>query len=389
MVDKIEVFVFIDALGWKIVGRDRFAEDLLPYRKPAEMQFGYSCTAIPTILTGKRPDEHGHLAFFSYAPDRSPFKRLAKWSWLFRPKSFWNRGRVRSRLSRIVKRLYGFTGYFQLYRMPIEKLGMMDYCERRDIFAAGGLAPCENLKDVMDRSSVPCHLSDWRAGDAANFEAAVRAIRGGSRFLFCYFCELDAILHDHAAELDHPAVRDKIAWYRERLAALAEACRATGREFSITVFSDHGMTPLAGTRDLMSAVEATGLVFGRDYGACYDSTMMRVTYLTEAAREKIPAALRPFERDGRWLDEAEMRRWGVWRDDRLFGDAIFLMNPGVQIAPSDMGQKPLNGMHGFVPDDRDSLAAVLSTEPIPDSVRAVSDYFGLMVSRLRDLEKSK
>lgn len=136
------------------------------------MQFGYSCTAIPTILTGCRPSEHGHLSFFSYAPERSPFKRLARWSWLFHPASFWDRGRVRSCLSKLVKRLYGFTGYFQLYRMPVSKLGMMDYCEKRDIFAAGGLAPCRNLRDAMDESGVACHMSDWRAGDAANFAAA-------------------------------------------------------------------------------------------------------------------------------------------------------------------------------------------------------------------------
>ena len=48
--------------------------------------------------------------------------------------------------------------------MPVSKLGMMDYCEKRDILAAGGLAPCRNLRDAMDESGVACHMSDWRAG---------------------------------------------------------------------------------------------------------------------------------------------------------------------------------------------------------------------------------
>ena len=54
--DVVKVFVFIDALGWEQVERYGFLRDLLPNRRKIEMQFGYSCTAIPTILTGKRPE---------------------------------------------------------------------------------------------------------------------------------------------------------------------------------------------------------------------------------------------------------------------------------------------------------------------------------------------
>ena len=77
-------------------------------------------------------------------------------------------------------------------------------------------------------------------------------------------------------------------------------------------------------------------------------------------------------------DEAEERRHGIWRADRAFGDALFLVNPGIQIVPSDMGLKPLGGMHGFDPDDIHSKAAILSTEPIPAYVHGVCDYFKLM-----------
>ena len=54
MNNKVKVFVFVDALGWKQVERYDFLRDLLPNRRKIEMQFGYSCTAIPTILTGER-----------------------------------------------------------------------------------------------------------------------------------------------------------------------------------------------------------------------------------------------------------------------------------------------------------------------------------------------
>ena len=104
--------------------------------------------------------------------------------------------------------------------------------------------------------------------------------------------------------------------------------------------------------------------------------MARVWFLKGGAKEKVEAALANFP--GRWLTEEELRYHGVWREDRKFGDAIFLAEAGVQFCPSDMGVKPLNGMHGFDPADKDSCAAWLSTVPVPDSVSRVCDYFSVM-----------
>ena len=142
------------------------------------------------------------------------------------------------------------------------------------------------------------------------------------------------------------------------------------------------MTPLVRTADLKSAVEKTGLVFGRDYGGCFDSTMFRVTFLSPEAGPAIRQALRPFESLGHWLTEEEERRYGIYRADRSFGDAVFLMDAGVQIAPSDMGTKPLNGMHGFAPEDKDSFAVILSNDDVPPEIRRVADYFNLMKRRI-------
>ena len=377
----VEIFLFIDALGWELVERTNFMAEKLPFRRRIEMQFGYSSTAIPTILSGKTPAEHGHLGLFRFAPKDSPFKALGMISPLMRPKSFWNRGRVRNFLSKLVKRLYGFTGYFQLYLMPFEKLPLMDYCEKRDLFAPHGMGSVENLRDLLDKSGRPFHISDWRIGDKRNFAAARQALAEGKTFLFVYTAELDALLHRYPVLLDD-AIREKLDWYEREIDSLFKTCRDLGKTLRLTVMSDHGMTPLTKTVDLKSAVEKTGLVFGRDYGACYDSTMLRVTFLKPEAEPAIRAAIAPFENDGRWLTEEEEKHYGIYRADRSFCDALFLMNPGVQIAPSDMGLRPLNGMHGFAPEDKDSQAVVMSTEEIPPQVRRVADYFSMMKERI-------
>ena len=151
---QISVFLFIDALGWDLVEPRAYLADILPYRKSAEMQFGYSCTAIPTILSGKRPAEHGHLGLFRFAPKDSPFRAVAAFMRCLKPASFWRRGRVRNQLSKLVKKLLGFTGYFQLYAVPPEKLGYMDYGEKKNLFVPGGLERVENLADRCERSGV-------------------------------------------------------------------------------------------------------------------------------------------------------------------------------------------------------------------------------------------
>lgn len=374
----MKIFLFVDALGWDIVGKTGYLEDLLPHRRETTMQFGYSCSAIPTILSGKRPAEHGHLGLFAYAPGRSPFRRFAAFLRLLRPRSFWSRGRVRGWLSRLAKRCLGFTGYFQLYQMTAEKLPYMDYCEKRNLFVPGGMGTVANLADVLAASGLSYHISDWHLPDAENLAIGVEKARQGIDFMFLYTSELDSLRHDNVTPETWGNVERKLAWYRGWVEKLIAAATASGRTWTLTLFSDHGMTPLTKAVDLKSAVEATGLVFGADYGACYDSTLLRVHYLKAGARAKIEAALAPFAEDGHWLTAAEERRHGIWRADRAFGDALFLTNPGIQIVPSDMGLKPLGGMHGFEPDDIHSKAAVMSTEPVPGYVQGVFDYFKMM-----------
>ena len=373
----IEIFLFIDALGWKIVNDHKFLAELLPYRKSAFMQFGYSSSAIPTILSGKTPAEHGHLGLFRFTQTGSPFKHFSRMAWLFKPESFWNRGRVRHHLSKIIKKLYGFTGYFQLYRMPIWKLRFVDYCEKKDLFVANGMKPYENLYDALSRMGVPFHISDWHLSDTENYAAAAKAIENGKKFLFVYTAGFDGMLHNQVG--DFQAVGRRLDAMAEQVESLYAKAQEYAENVHFTIISDHGMTPLVQTADMMSAMAQTGLVFGKDYGACYDSTMARFYYLVPESREVIENAMRQFP--GHFLTEDEERKYDIYREDRLFGDAVFLLDAGIQLAPSDMGDKPMNGMHGFAPEDVYSAAAILANVPLPAYINHVKDYYKLMIER--------
>ena len=377
----IEIFLFIDALGWKIVNDHKFLTELLPERKKINMQFGYSSSAIPTILSGKTPSEHGHLGLFRFAPETSPFKAFSRLAWLFKPESFWNRGRVRHHLSKLLKKVYGFTGYFQLYRMPLWKLKFVDYCEKRDLFVAGGMENIANLHDTLSRKGVDFHISDWHLNDDKNYIAAEKAIENGKNFLFVYTASFDGVLHDKIS--DTAAIKNKLDEIGKQIVHLYRKAEEYAEKVHFTVISDHGMTPLSGTVNIMDAVEKNGLVFGKDYGACFDSTMARFYYLNEKAEPVISGLMKKFP--GHFLSKEEESKYGIYRTDRIFGDAIFLLDAGIQIVPSDMGDKPLNGMHGFAPENEHSFAVILSNTPIPENVENVADYFNFMTERAENL----
>ncbi|MBO5791766.1 MAG: nucleotide pyrophosphatase, partial [Lentisphaeria bacterium] len=115
----------------------------------------------------------------------------------------------------------------------------------------------------------------------------------------------------------------------------------------------------------------------------YDSTMARFHYLNDNARKVIAEVMKEFP--GHFLSKEEELKYRIYRSDRAFGDEIFLLDAGIQIVPSDMGGIPLNGMHGFIPENEHSYAAALSNEALPQELEHVADYFNFMIERAGNL----
>jgi len=106
--------------------------------------------------------------------------------------------------------------------------------------------------------------------------------------------------------------------------------------------------------------------------------MMRVWYFNPLAKNKIRRKIQEGHRkDGHFLSTQEKIDFGIDFENDKFGNDIFLLRPGGQIVPSDMGKNAMPGMHGYHPVDKDSNAAVISSKPIPEYVSHVSDFFRL------------
>lgn len=377
----LSLFIFIDALGWELAKHYPFLDDLLSTKTPLDTIFGYSSTCEPTILTGKMPHEHGHFAFFTKSEGDSLFRYYRILGLL--PKFITRRGRVRNYMSKILKRVHGITGYFQIYNMPFKHLHLFDYTEKRDIFESGGINGQQPIIfDYFREQGIQFHKSNWRLGEEENLAAAGRAIDAGKIDIgYVYMASMDAILHDEGKY--GAGVSEKMSWYEEKIENLLERAEKHYDEVRLFVFSDHGMTDTLSTVPLMQRIESLGLHFGKDYLAAYDSTMARFWFENSTARDSITQSLEQ-EPHGHILSNEELAGWGCDFQDNDYGELFFLMDPGRLLCPSFMGEKPLRGMHGYAPEHEDSVAAFMTNVRDIETPKRLEDLYTLMQSEANE-----
>jgi predicted AlkP superfamily pyrophosphatase or phosphodiesterase len=370
------VFVLIDALGWRLVEEHRFLADVLPYRTPLRTVLGYSSAAIPTILTGRPPAEHGHWNLFYYDPDGSPFRWLRALHLL--PDRATNHRVGRKLVKEMGRRLLGLGPLFECCVSP-RLLPRFNWVEKRNIYEPGGIMGARSIFDDLADAGVASRVYSYhRWSDPEIFREAKRDLEAGeASFFFLYLSELDAFLHTRCE--DSTEVARRLAWYASQLQKVFACAVGLNLDARLAIFSDHGMTPVRHRYDLVTAVKRLGFTMPADYVAVYDSTMARFWFFNERSRRHIVGSLRDLP-CGRIVPDAELEELGVRFLDRRYGEVIFLLHPGWLISEGDFngrGWSPA-GMHGYHPADPYSDAVYLGSEQPSIPVRAIADVFRLM-----------
>jgi len=379
----LPIFVFIDACGWEIIRDDPFARDFAPHRRRLESVFGYSSACVPSILSGRWPDEHRNWCYFVYDPAYSPFRSLRPLRWL--PKFITSRRRFRYGLSRFIKTRLNFRGYFDLYNIPFGYISLFDFTEKKSPLRPGGMNRGTNIFDFLESRRITYHVSDPARSEMENVNDLLTFLRGErGDFAFVYWPELDGLLHRVGNQ--SPLIAPKLRQYEQWLERLLAVAHAHYVEVRCYVFSDHGMANCDEYLDLKSKIGALPLRFGRDYAAVYDSTMARFWFFNDRARGLITECLNQVP-PGRVLSDDELKALRAFFPDRYFGELIFLVNEGVLIVPSHMGERPIRAMHGYHPSDKHSYAALLTNRrDIPEDINAIPDIYRLMT---RDAELAR
>lgn len=377
--EKLSLFIFIDAFGWEVKQRHpEFLKGLIKDSKPLETILGYSSACDPSIISGLTPGEHKLWSSFYYDPDGCPYK----WTRFLRilPDSIFRRGRVRNQISKLIKKVCGFTGYFQIYGVPFQHLPLFNYAEQKRIWEPGGLPTGETIFDLMTEKGIPYYVHNSDVGDDIRLERLMSDIQNQRiDFAYCSLGRLDALMH--ATGNDDPKIGTLMHWYDGKIRALLDAAAENYSEVAWYVFTDHGMHNITEGYDLIADIETLGLKWNKDYVAFYDSTMARFWFLDESACAPITAAL-AYHSKGRILPDEELKELGVYFPDHQYGELVFLLNSGIQMVPSFMGVKQLKGMHGYDPADADSYASLSSNRSIPTDVTKIQHIHSLMLSEL-------
>ena len=373
----LSVFVLIDALGWKYLEGREFLADLLPYRHPLHTILGFSSGAIPTMLTGLPPSQHGHWNLFYYDPQGSPFKWLRYLQFL--PKPILDSRVCRKIVKELGRRVFGMGPLFECCVSP-RLMPYFNWIEKRNIYDQAGIAGAPSIFDWLAKEGIRYRVYSYHhATDAEILGQAKQDIGAGkSRFFFLYLSEMDMFLHMNCT--DGRKVEERLRWYEESLREVFRVAREADPAALFTIASDHGMTPITDHYDLVKEIELLGLSMPQDYLAVYDSTMARYWFFSDKARRRIEELLQS-RSCGRIVPDKELQQLGIFFPDRRFGEVIFLLNPGWILSRSDFngpGWRPL-GMHGYHPTDVYSDGVFLASREPAIHVRNIADVYSYML----------
>ena len=383
MGKKIAIFAFVDAFGWEVFQRYGFLGDVAVHSRKLKTTFGFSSGADPSILTGRYPDEHTHWSCFVHDPKNSPFKAMKLFSFL--PRAIFDRWRIRHWMSKLIAKWHRYTGYFEIYSVPFKVLPYFDYTEKYNYFIPGGIMKTDTIFDWCVAKDIPYYCSDWHMGEEEILKCNKEQIRDGEiELTYLYLPKLDAVMHSYGNK--HPEVEKKIRWLETQVKDVIDVAKENYEDVSFYVFSDHGMTNVDSSLDLIPMIEKTGLKFGSDYVAMYDSTMARFWFMNDRARDIVAQVLSGVEK-GHIVSDDELKDMHVYFEDGHYGEMFFLVEPGVLLCPSYMGLSMIPGMHGYHPDDKDSYAFIGSNRELSDDINSITDIRKLMETELLSHER--
>ena len=143
---------------------------------------------------------------------------------------------------------------------------------------------------------------------------------------FFYDAALDH--HGHHTGASAPLLKkeiDRLAGFLEDATQLIER----SHQAEVILFSDHGMTNVTSTFDLIECLD--GLALGTDYLVFIDSTFARFWYLRSSARERIHEMLS--DAPAAFLSDEEKHKYGINFDNDRYGEDIFVADEESRTSP--------------------------------------------------------
>ncbi len=368
-MNKPRVMIIIDALGFLLAERHGFNPEGLPVKLRLKTVPGFSQSALTSIFTGLRPDQHGLWMMYSFSPDGSPFAWLSILPDRFSTEKLWLRNLVNWKL----RRVDGIKSYYSLYDIPRNILPYLDLPARQNFLMPGAGGKSKTLVDELMERDRRLFIRDFHTPEHESFSDLEEALRkGAADFYILYTASLDAALHADGPEAE--SISACLRWYEKRI----ERILAIDSNAEIAVLGDHGMCKVSRQVDLMKQIGRLKLKIPGDYIPFFDSTMARFRISSNHAEERIPTLL-DGTGSGRIIGHEEKKELGINFNDGRYGDIIYIIEEGNLIVPSFMGRVGVAGMHGYHPGSECMDSLLLTNIDVGRNEMPVTDIAGWMV----------
>jgi hypothetical protein len=367
------LIVFVDAFGPDQLEGLKELFGFLPHKRTLHGILGYSSGALPTVLTGATPEEHGRMCLFSARQSgETSILRPMKWLGLL-PKFVHERSRVRRLAEKLLKRTAGLEGYVALHKVPPEMFEWLDMPERDDMFQAPEIGDARTfLADARD-AGLSVYSAPWQLQEAQRWRHSLEALESQKPDLaFLYATALDGIMHKEGpGGSEVPEAAERIAVNIERA---RDIMASDGSNLTTLVVGDHGMAEVKQFLDPRQLLARLG-----EIRLFVDSTMIRA-WGTDSELSQLRLEIEKENWLGTWLHGGELRARKVPKNE-VFGRAIYVLDEGCIFAPSFLGGR-VAGMHGYDTGCACSKAALASDRPIDENVRGIDDIAGVVRNRL-------
>lgn len=373
---KIVAYLLVDGLGKNSAEKYGLAT-LFPFAVGVKPQF--DCAADAVIFSGQPPRDNGAFAPFCFAEGRSPFAKFAYLKYCFgaglHPKCLLNTRTARKFISGALAKNIPLPNSFDILNVPYESLARLDFARKSDIFDANGLGGTENLRDILEKSRIEYFVSTADKPDGEILRDAAAAAEGGACFIFAKLRQTEKFLRDNIK--NENAVRGYFESFGWLVAQFAARLKAVSEGAGVSVLSGYEIVERKSACDIKGMLKKSGLSFGRGFDAFVEPNYVLFKYGSDDARRKIRASLDGAE--GHFMSEEEKSAFGIDFGDRRFGDDIFAADSGTEFSPNFVYAGKRAGVASL-----SAQACMLSANGISAKVESVSDFFGMMKSKIAE-----